>query len=89
MRLAQADAKVDLSRFADVVGSQFHAGEDADSGRVLSQSRARYRHGGRHRQGLLGAAAAVPGRRADPSPGQMQQETAIAPGTGAQNTRAP
>jgi len=78
MRLAQADAKVDLSRFADVLGANFTPEKMPDSGRVLSQSRARYRHGGRHRQGLLERPRPFLADAQIHPPGQMQQETAIA-----------
>ena len=69
MRLAQADARVDLSRFADVLGPNFVPDKmpvvvaffrkvARDTGTVVT-----------NRQGLLGTAAALPCRCPDPPAG--------------------
>jgi acid phosphatase (class A) len=86
MQLAQADAKVDLSRFADVLGANFAPEKmptlvaffrkvARDTGPVVTLAKDCWE---RPRPFLADAQIHPPGR--------MQQETAIAPGTGAQNT---
>jgi acid phosphatase (class A) len=86
MRLAQADAKVDLTRFADVLGPNFTPDKlpvvaaffrkvARDTGTVVGIAKDCWE---RPRPFLADA-------RIHP-PGQMQQETAIAPGTVVPNT---
>src|SRR6266567_2231256 len=86
MRLAQADARVDLSRFADVLGPNFMPDKmpvvaaffrkvARDTGPVVGMAKDCWE---RPRPFVVNAQIHPPG--------QMQQATAIAPGTVAQNT---
>ena len=86
LRLAQADARVDLSRFADVLGPNFVPDKmpvvaaffrkvARDTGPVVGMAKDCWE---RPRPFVVDAQIHPPG--------QMQQETAVAPGTAAQNT---
>lgn len=86
MRLAQADARVDLTRFGDVLGPNFAPDKmptfvaffrkvARDTGTVVGIAKDCWERP----RPFLADAQIHP-------PGQMQQETAIAPGTVAQNT---
>jgi acid phosphatase (class A) len=86
MQLAQADASVDLIRFADVLGPNFVPDK-------MPGVAAFFRKVAGETGSVVGIAKDCWERPrpflADPQihpPGQMQQETAIAPGTVAQNT---